>query len=345
MTGRDRDGLTHVRDLLAGLDIPEPSQEAALTPAPLMRPKTSRERRKRAVREHIQVTRYEGEQELAYLAKPFLLCGLPFQKPKGPGHVYERRNGDEFLKIIGSPEHGLPFGADILVLIWVSTLAVLNMRDGKVPRVIEFPRARDMLKAFGLPLDGPSYRRMQARFLRVFYATFYYGQQDGRGRAKLYAMRFFDSMDLWFTRDLDTGPPLGEDFKNNRVVLSEAFAAELERVRPPVLLDMVRHFTDQPGPLFFGLWLTWRCANAKGGEEIPLMGPEGVKAQCGVQGYDDPEQGARSFRNKLRGWLVKILDAWEDCPARLKTTERGDILVIERMASPVRPRSKTVSKR
>ena len=100
----------------------------------------------------IRADRENDEQQLGYLAKPFLLLGLPFKPVKGTSH-YKRTNGDDVLEIVGSPEHGLPFGEDILVLIWVSTLAVLNKREGKIPRVIEFKRAAVMLKAFDLPVD------------------------------------------------------------------------------------------------------------------------------------------------------------------------------------------------
>jgi hypothetical protein len=91
--------------------------------------------------------------------------------------------------------HGLPFGEDILVLIWVSTLAVLNMTHGKVPRIIAQslrPSAR-----------WPHIQAHAAAFPAVFYATFFYGQKKEQGRTTAYSVRFFDHLDLWFTRDLE----------------------------------------------------------------------------------------------------------------------------------------------
>ena len=68
------------------------------------------------------------------------------------------------------------------VLVWVSTLGVLKMKEngGKCPREITFKSGADFLKAFDLPLDGASYRRARDRFLRIFYSTFYWGEKGAK---------------------------------------------------------------------------------------------------------------------------------------------------------------------
>jgi hypothetical protein len=115
--------------------------------------------------ERIRLERQEEKQRLGYLARPFILCGLPF-KPKKGQSVYKRVNGNEVLEIIASPDYGLPFGADTQVLVWVSTLAVLQMKDngGKIPRVITFKSGADFLKGgvspnprkFRHPISSPA---------------------------------------------------------------------------------------------------------------------------------------------------------------------------------------------
>lgn len=302
-------------------------------PTPASKPISKRMEKRLEGIEHVKAKREEQSQQLGYLAKPFILCGFPFKPIKGS--VYTRKNGDEFLKITGDPEHGLPFGADIQVPIWVSTLAVLQMKDGNIPREIEFHRAADMLKAFGLPLDGRTYRRMQERFLRVFYATYFYGKEGER--AKIYSFRFFDEIDLWFTKDLDTPQLPGGDFKNNRIKISEAFAADLERHHPPVDLEMVKLWADKPGQLFFAMWLSYRCYTARGRVEIPLMGPGSVYEQCGAQGYAD-QDGLRNFRKKVTQWLKGVKSVWKECPVKVETSPRGDKLVIEKRAVAINPR-------
>lgn len=333
MSRRQQD-FTHIGDLLADI-LPPMSISAQETKpaAPAGKKISKRMRRRLDGVERIRADRSQEKQLLGYLAKPFLLLGLPFKPPKETSY-YKRENGSEVLEITASPEHGLPFGEDILVLIWVSTLAVLNITDGRVPRVIEFRRAADMLKAFGLPLDGRTYRRMQERFLRVFYATFFYGKKNERGRAKLYAVRFFDRIDLWFTRDLETESLPGDDFKNNRITLSEAFAQDLEKHHPPIEIEAVSAWADKPAQLYFYLWLVYRCYVARGRAEISLTGQGSVKEQCGVQGYDDPENGARNFRKKVHKWLAAVKIAWPECPVDLVTDDpqRSDYLVIKHRA-------------
>ena len=334
-----RNKLMHMGDLLADILPPAIPLADVLPPAPIKPPSKRIVRRVKAV-ERIIADRSENTQSVGYLAKPFLLLGLPFKPLPKNTTYYRRENGSEYFEITGSPVHGLPFGEDILVLIWVSTLAVLNMSEGRVPRVIEFRRAADMLKAFGLPLDGRTYKRMQERFLRVFYATFFYGEKKAKGRATAYSVRFFDHIDLWFTRDLESDTLPGDDFKNNRVILSEAFALDLERHHPPIELEAVKAWADKPAQLFFYLWLVYRCYVARSRAEIPLIGQGSVKEQCGVQGYDTPEDGPRNLRKKVKKWLAGVKLAWPECPVSLVTNaaQRGDYLVIERQATAIRPR-------
>jgi hypothetical protein len=120
----------------------------------------------------------------------------------------------------------------VVVVVYRQAISLIaahgrDKNTGRIPRELEFASGADFLKAFGLPLDGPSYRRAQDRFLRVFYSTWFFGKKKER-RAKMFRVQFFDEIDLWFTKDLDTPPLPGEDFKNNRIVLSERFAHDLE---------------------------------------------------------------------------------------------------------------------
>jgi hypothetical protein len=283
----------------------------------------------------VRAVREADKQRVGYLARPFILCGLPFKKPKQGTSHYKRENGDEVLEITASPEYGLPFGMDMEVLIWVSTLAARSRKknNGKIPRVLEFASGSEFLKAFGLPLDGPSYRRAQDRFLRVFYSTWFFGKKNQRRRTRMFAVRFFDEIDLWFTKDLDSSVLPGDDFKNNRIVLSEAFVADLERHLPPIDLDAIAAWSDKPTVAYFYMWLGWRCYTARGKVEIPLMGPGGVKEQCGFDGYEGP-RGARRFRQKIVEILSEIKLAWPTSPVQLVTDSPGqsDYLLIHHRA-------------
>jgi hypothetical protein len=290
--------------------------------------------------QRIRLERQDEKQRLGYLARPFILCGLPF-KPKKGESVYKRINGNEVLEIIASPEFGLPFGADTQVLVWVSTIAVLQMplNGGKVPREIKFRSGADFLRAFDLPLDGASYRRARDRFLRIFYSTFYWGEK-GAKRERMFRIHFFDEIDLWFSKDLDTDTLPGTEFEN-RIVLSEAFAADLERHHPPIELEAVATWSDKPAQLYFYLWLVFRCYLAKDRSEIPLMGRNSVYEQCGVDGYKG-ESGERNFHKKIVKWLAGVKVAWPECPTSIGVGARGrPCLIIEGHAKAIHERTTT----
>ena len=331
----DRGGLVRVGDIAGGLlaDILPPE-----TPMPESRAKFSKRTQKRLEGiERIRLERQEEQQKLGYLARPFILCGLPF-KPKKGQSVYKRINGNEVLEIIASPDYGLPFGADIQVLVWVSTLAVtqMHLNGGKIPRVITFRSGADFLKAFGLPLDGASYKRARDRFLRIFFSTFFWGEK-GSKREKMFRVHFFDQIDLWFSSDMQTDTLPGEEFEN-KIVLSEGFAADLERHHPPIELTALAAWSDKPAQLYFYLWLVFRCYLAKGRSEIPLMGPGSVHDQCGVEGYEGLD-GERNFVKKVSKWLKGVEAAWPECPAVLDVSASGRrCLIIEGHAKAIHPR-------
>ena len=110
----------------------------------------------------IQLVRFKrenGSQELAYSARPFVLCGLPVKRPPADTLIHERRNGRFLLQVTGHPHYGLPWGQDRLVPIFLATLATRQQS----PRVT-FPSAADMLDTFGMGQGGSQYRRLIAAF-------------------------------------------------------------------------------------------------------------------------------------------------------------------------------------
>ena len=130
---RGKGGLTHVSSLLPGLGIDVPDALPASPEVPAYQPKpVSKRRQNRDERiTKVRTDRDDGKQDVGYLPKGFVLCGLPFKPVKNATYYYERSNGDYVLEITGSPKYGLPFGADILPVIWVATLARKQMLETK----------------------------------------------------------------------------------------------------------------------------------------------------------------------------------------------------------------------
>ena len=127
----------------------------------------------------VRLKREEGEQNVGFSSRPFVLCGLPVRKPPVGEMLYERRNGDFVLQITGHPNYGLPFGQDRIVPIYLATLAVRQQRQ-----TIRFRTAAEILETFGMHNGGKEYRRLVAAFERIFGATIFrhrYTSGNGEG--------------------------------------------------------------------------------------------------------------------------------------------------------------------
>ncbi len=263
--------------------------------------------------EHIQLVRdqrEQGRQELAFNARPFVLCGLPLRRLPPNQSVYTRRNGKFFLQVLGHPQYGVPFGQDRLIPIWIATLAVRQRS-----RIVRFGTAAEMLDFFRLFKDGKRYHRIMEGFQRIFAATIFFGVND-EPEDKLVLdwarFHFFDRVHLWFHQD-ETAPRVGPT-DENVVVLSEAFFAEIDAHRIPVEREVVAALANAPGVLDLYLWLVWKTWTLNGHTvRVPLFNPGGLADQLGSAEYT----ADRFFRRKLRFWLSEVKTIWPECPAQI----------------------------
>ena len=196
----------------------------------------------------IREQRDNGKQEVAFHARPFVLCGIPLRPLPKDQLAYKRRNGKFFLQIIGHPDFGLPFGQDRLIPIWVATLALRQKS-----RTIRFRSAAQILDFFRLPKDGRYYRRIAQGFQRIFAATIFFGTEDqpaGNHLIDWARFHFFDQIHLWFTE----GKSFGSDsacHDRNTITLSEAFYCEIDQHRLPIEREVVIALANSPGVLDF----------------------------------------------------------------------------------------------
>jgi len=265
----------------------------------------------------VRQRRDERDQDVAFGARPFILCGLPIRSLPTGMNRYTRRNGRFFLEIVGHPDYGVPFGQDRLVLIWVATLAIRHQTP-----IVEFDSAAGILWEFGLPPNGIHYKRLAEAFKRVFGSTIFFGTETEMERGQVWdcgRSHFFDQMKLWFRED-------GRGSKHgNRIVLSDNFWRELKAHPIPVDCEVVRALASNPGCLDLYTWLTWRCFQAKNTvERIPLFGPFGLSNQLGVGEY----ARERKFRERLRVWLNIVQVYWPECPAAV--SKNGNFLELNR---------------
>lgn len=170
--------------------------------------------------------RDHGKQEVAFHARPFVLCGIPLRPLPKDQLAYKRRNGKFFLQMIGHPDFGLPFRQDRLIPIWDATL-VLRQKS----RTVHFRSAAQILDFFRLPKDGPYYRRITKGFQRILAATIFLGTEDQPTRNHLIdwaRFHFFGQIHLWFTEGKGRGYDSAcHDW--NTITLSEAFYSEIDQ--------------------------------------------------------------------------------------------------------------------
>ncbi len=268
----------------------------------------------------VRLKREEGQQNVGFSSRPFVLCGLPVRKPPKGTALYERRNGNFVLEITGHPNYGLPFGQDRIVPIYLATLAVRQQSQ-----TIRFRTASEMLETFGMHKGGKEYRRLIAAFERIFGATIFFGTDGFGGKARVVQrsrFSFFSEAQIWYSREPDQCP-LSDQFENV-IVLSDEFYREIMSHPIPADLEAVKVLAGAPAVLDLFMWLSYRCFLAKGPEAIPLLGPFGLATQIGSVEYARP----RRFREKLEEWLESIRVLWPECPAQISPD--GLSLVVDR---------------
>jgi len=267
----------------------------------------------------IREQRQQKRQELAFNARPFVLCGLPLRRPPSDQLTHTRRNGKFFLQVIGHPQFGLPYGQDRLIPIWVATMAIRQRS-----RMVRFVTASEVLDFFHLFKDGKRYHRIMEGFQRLFAATIFFGTNDQANATVVFdwaRFHFFDRMHLWFHKAEDEciDPPATE----NSIVLSEAFYEEIDQHRIPVEREVVAALANAPGVLDLYLWLVRKTWSLNGNAvRIPLFLSGGLIDQLGIREYC----AGRFFRRKLNHWLWEIKTLWPECPAGI--SKDGQILVL-----------------
>jgi hypothetical protein len=243
----------------------------------------------------VREQRANGRQELAFNARPFVLCGLPLRRPPSSQVIHRRRNGKFFLHVVAHPDYGLPFGQDRLIPIWVATLALRQKS-----RELHFDSAAQMLDFFHLPKDGPHYRRLIGGFQRLFGATIFFGTQEQPNSAPVIdwsRFHFFDGMKLWF--NIADGEGARADRHDNVITVSEAFYREIDAHRIPVEREVASALAHAPGVLDLYVWLMWKSWTISGGPvHIPLTGPLGLSQHWGAA---DIHVAAVSAANSLLG--------------------------------------------
>ena len=229
------------------------------------------------------------------------------------GEDWVKTIGKTTVRIVASSKHGIPFGRDILVVLYLIQEA---LRQGGP--VIRFESMRHYLETFKLDGKGRNYKEAVERFKRVFYSSWFW--EDNRQEGVDSAMRFhvIDAWNVFFDVENKAKNPLFDSF----IELSPKFWEILKSHPIPYRLEAVVSLKDKPAALAMYLFLvyrTWQSWHDHAGKEfIPFFGPNGLKKQL-----SSDIVRVDHFREKVRGWLDDIRSTWPECPVNLeKETDR-----------------------
>ncbi len=192
--------------------------------------------------EMVRLNRQSGRQNLGFSSRPFVLCGLPVKRPGKGVLLHERRNGHFQLQVTGHPDHGLPWGQDRIVPIFLATLAIRQQKQA-----IRFRSAAEMLHTFGIQQGGSQYRRLAGSFQRVFGATIFFGTESQPQKALVVHQAQFNFMNearIWYSRDPELQTLPGDC--QNTVVLSNEFYEEIMSHPIPTDLEAAKALSSAP---------------------------------------------------------------------------------------------------
>ena len=214
------------------------------------------------------------------------------------GDVFERKNGDFSLAMIGHPGIGLPYGTyPRLVLSWLTTEAVKT----KSPELILGPTLSGFMKQLGLLPTGGRWGTiypLRDRMRRLFtcaVSCLYKDETMDEGERIQIARRF----KLWW----DPKRPDQAALWESTVTLSRDFFEEVINRPVPIDLRALQALKHSSMALDIYCWLTYRMSYLNKKTEIPWPA---LQAQFGA-GYPETAQGHRDFKKKFLKYLQPVL--------------------------------------
>lgn len=276
----------------------------------------------------IQADRQMQTQELGWLFRPLALCPFPAKPLKkrimfqgkeieaGLESIWQRKAGSLTISITADPRYGVPYGQDILIVLY---LAIEARRQGSRKIVVNF--YRDLMEMFGINANsGYKYKAVQASMARIRNALYKWELDQGPTRETGGNYLYIEEWDLHFDPKNPQQRPLWDQY----ILLSERFWYEINKHRIPFNLEAARHLKTKPAHLNFYLWLSYRVWNVWRecpGEEIFIP----YWSNCGLQNQmSSVIEEKRNFRIQVKNWLATVKKIWPRCPVDID----GDALRI-----------------
>ncbi|MCK4762541.1 MAG: replication initiator protein A [Candidatus Aminicenantes bacterium] len=255
-----------------------------------------------------------------FMFLPLAGCPLPAKKPDDFYHFLS--SGKFNMEMMGSKLYGIPYGRDILVILWLIRKAL----EGGSKR-IENPTIYDFLNTFELGHSKINYQEWYERFLRVFHTkwTWWISEETLQIGKNMNIVK--DWMVIFDPTLKNKAKDMNIDIKKEYlfqqfIELSEDFFNTVVKHKIPYDLDVIIKIKDKPAVMNLYLWLNYRTyslwLNKKEGDEsaelfVPFFGENGLKKQLG-----STIKKNNNFKMKFIGWLETLRGAWKNCPAYIE---------------------------
>ena len=272
-------------------------------------------------KQEILLQREWNEQNIGWLFRPLVLCPFPSQRI-GKVNVWERKNGNIRVRIIADPETGVPYGQDVLIILY---LAYEAKRQKSRKITVNF--YRDFCRMFGInPNNGMKYRLVQKSLERIKNSKISWIDEAKETREREVHFFYIEELDLYFNPKSPESRCLWEQY----ILLSERFWEEINKHKIPFNFEAVRYLKNKPAYLNFYLWLSyrvWTIWNAKKQGTlppnevvlIPFWGENGLQKQLSSAIKRRPD-----YRREVKKYLKAIQEIWPKCPVKID----GDALII-----------------
>jgi hypothetical protein len=297
---------------------------------------------------------------LGFMARALVNATLPYKDPKSP--IFERRNGEYVLRMMGGNDNGLPYGVyPRLLMSWITTEAV---RTGSPELELGESLGAFLRDVLGIQRGGGkrgANARVSEQMERLFSTLITATYTGDRGRSfNLRNVLIVDeaSINKDTARLLDEAagdaaprPAAGsragarhgasDDDDNrlwtpqtrevagrwkSRVVLSARFFGEIIERPVPIDLRAYRVLRGSPVAMDLYTWMTYRMSYIeRSTRPVPW---EALMLQFGSNyavDPNDPKRAVREFRNKsFKPALSVVQEIYPE--ANFEVTERGLIL-------------------
>lgn len=253
---------------------------------------------------------------LAYMARSMVIATLPHSKPSG--HVFERKNGDFTLTMIGNPKFGLPYGSlPRLILAWMTREAKVKkspiLHLGK--SFSAFLTTLKLSQSGGVRGDATRLREQMLKLFSTHISCVYQNNKEGVCKADQFLVA--RSFELWWSPLKQENSEIAQQ---STITLATDFFDEIISRPVPVDFRMLQALRRSPLQIDIYVWLTYRFSYLK---KPTLISWNLLSNQFGSN-YVHNSQGLRDFKREFLKALYIVTVMYKE--ANVEIQEDGIVL-------------------